>query len=1834
MSSSDQPRTLASLKKRRGVVRASVTKLGTKVSELERKLLDPTTLGHAQRSGSKLESLDAEFKVQHYSVIDLTKEEDMDGEQDILDQHDDIVAELGVRIQRLISSCSSHSTDPTTPRNLLSRKLERIESELATINKSLESLTKGTDDTCRIQLYQEQVSDLRRDLADIRDSLLATGVDDSDKLMGVRADMEKGIFDCSLRIKKLLTPDKIPTTSSTTTDSTGVRLPKLDVPKFNGDMLEWQTFWEQFRVSVHDRSHLSDAEKLAYLRQALKDGTAKSTVEGLSHSGAQYAEAIDCLTTRFDRPRLIHQTHVRKIVEAPSLKDGSGKELRKFHDTMLQHIRALKAMGNEPPGPFLTSLLELKLDENTTFEWHKHTQDSKETPEYQKLLDFVNLRAQASEASTSDSGKRMLKNETRFVRKNQPVKHVNAFAADVSATQCVVCGDKHPLYACSRFKALPHEQKLSVLREHHICMNCLGADHYIKQCKSNSRCKRCQRPHHTLLHRETSDPQPAAALQPATMSQASGGGENTVSSHAATGLKTSTLMMTCRIIVSGPNGATLEARALLDSASSASFVSERLAQTLHLRRANHSATISGIAGLSHKSPIQTITSFAISAVKSPNSKIEVTALIVPRLTTDLPHHPISYSLAWNHLSDVDLADPHFGQPGKIDVLLGVDIFAQVLRDGRRTGPSGSPVAFETEFGWVLAGEVDSSAVPHSHITSHHVMVEGGDDILRKFWEVEQQPFSESTLSPQEERIVQHFKLNHFRSDDGRFVVPLPRKSDIKPLGESRSQAVRRFLSLERSLHSKRCFPEVDAVVREYLELNHAEPVPDQDFNKPVSEVYYLPIHVVRKETSSTTKVRAVFDASAKSSSGLSLNETFIVGPTVHPPLIDVLLRFRLHRVALTTDVSKMYRAVGLVNSDKDLHRFVWRSDPGEPLRDFRMTRVTFGVSASSFAANMSLLQNAEEHSLEFPLAVNAVRQSFYVDDGLTGSDSVDEAIALHRELQELFSRGKFLLRKWNSNSQEVLEDIPPDLREQQIVSTLPSVEEYSKTLGLEWNTQLDIFRLTVSDLPPLEGLTKRALVSDIAKIFDALGWFTPTTVKMKILLQRVWEAKINWDDVVPTPIQDAWYQWRRELPALSNIQIPRCYFPQGFHTAVVQLHGFCDASEDAYAGVVYIRLMDAHDNVHISLVVSKTKVAPIKRLTIPRLELCGAHVLAKLLHHVREVLSVPLHNVFGWTDSSIVLSWMNGNPRRFKTYVGNRISCIMDLIPPERWRHVRGIENPADCSSRGIFPTELLHHDLWWSGPPWLRLPSTEWPSQSVSLPTESEEEKRELCMLTIVRRRNPIIPYDRFSSFTRLKRVTAWVFRFVNNCKKKEDKVTSCLTVNELISAESYWISLAQQDHFPSEIRELEVKGMISTTSSLLTLCPQLDPNKVLRVGGRQHNSKMRFSRIHPIILPKKHPITRLIVSSEHIRLLHAGPTLMMSSLSQRFHIVGGRQLVRLVSRECIICRRDSAKPKPQLFGQLPMERITPGLVFDRVGVDYAGPVRIKHGPVRKPIVVKAYIGVFVSLAVKAVHLEVVSDLTTDAFIAALRRFVARRGKPSLIWSDHGSNFVGADRELQEMFKFLKQKQTEAVVSDFCSTQHITWKFIPEHAPHFGGLWEAAVKSMKRHLRRVVSEVKLTFEELSTVLAQIEACMNSRPLAPLPLEEDGLEPLTPGHFLIGRALESLPDPSMSYRSTSLLRRWDLCQNLTRHFWSRWSKEYLITFQRLTKWKLPSRNMAVGDVVVLREDGLVPSKWQLARVTEIHTGRDGIVRVATIKTTTGTYRRPVTKLVLLLPMSD
>jgi hypothetical protein len=349
----------------------------------------------------------------------------------------------------------------------------------------------------------------------------------------------------------------------------------------------------------------------------------------------------------------------------------------------------------------------------------------------------------------------------------------------------------------------------------------------------------------------------------------------------------------------------------------------------------------------------------------------------------------------------------------------------------------------------------------------------------------------------------------------------------------------------------------------------------------------------------------------------------------------------------------------------------------------------------------------------------------------------------------------------------------------------------------------------------------------------------------------------------------------------------------------------------------------------------------------------------------------------------------------------------------------------------------------------------------------------------------------------------------------------------------------------------------------------------------------------------------------------LHAGSQLLLASLRLRFRITNGRSVVRQVIRKCVTCFKTKAKATSQLMGQLPVSRVTPSRPFSHCGVDYGGPLQVKYGNPRSRTQKKCYIALFVCMATKAVHIDLVSDLTTEAFIAALRRFISRRGRCSQMYSDNGTCFTGAKRRLSEMSRLLRSKDHHLAVSRFAAQEGMEWHLIPPHSPHFGGLWEAGVKSVKTHLKKIAGNTLLTFEEMTTLLTQIEACMNSRPIIPIPSSPDDCAFLTPGHFLIGEPLMSFPEPDCRLGPSSRLSRWQLVQRCRQLIWKRWSADYLCQLQQRSKWLQNQPNLRAGRLVLLKEDNAPPLTWATGIIEETHPGTDGLVRVVTVRTSKG-----------------
>lgn len=573
---------------------------------------------------------------------------------------------------------------------------------------------------------------------------------------------------------------------------------------------------------------------------------------------------------------------------------------------------------------------------------------------------------------------------------------------------------------------------------------------------------------------------------------------------------------------------------------------------------------------------------------------------------------------------------------------------------------------------------------------------------------------------------------------------------------------------------------------------------------------------------------------------------------------------------------------------------------------------------------------------------------------------------------------------------------------------------------------------------------------------------------------------------------------------------------------------------------------------------------------------------------------------------------------------------IQTLSSHTQWHHVSGDDNPADLATRGV-TSSVLFTSFWLSGPKFLLNSFFFQHKQSEHFMNDHvPEEKCSTLQLTVDK---PLVKdqviFKKYSSLCKLKRITALCLRFIHNCKNPKNKVTGFLKTKELNNAMYTLIKLVQMSEFNSEINALKGNQSLSCSSKILALNPFLDDSSILRVGGRLRHANLAYDKKHPILLPKRHILTDLIVKHSHEYLLHASSQLVQSFIQEHYWILGARDVIRHFIRKCVKCCKIRASVTNQMMSDLPSSRISPAPTFLKCGVDYAGPFQIKAIKGRGSKSFKAYIALFVCFVTRAIHLELVTDLSAEAFIAALKRFVARRGKCSDIYSDCGTNFVGAKRKLSEFEKLVKSKNFNESVNNNLSDIGINWHFNVPGAPHMGGLWEAGIKSTKFHLKRVVGETKLTYEEFETFLTQIEACLNSRPLTNLSNDPNDLSVLTPGHFIIGRALTSIPEPNYLDYNVSYLNRWQIIQKMVQQFWKRWHNEYLCRLQQRPKWLLPTKNLQLNDLCLIKEDNLPPTKWKMGRIVELHPGVDNLVRVVTIKTSDGMYKRNISKLCLL-----
>ncbi|XP_036150741.1 uncharacterized protein LOC118648525 [Monomorium pharaonis] len=1642
-----------------------------------------------------------------------------------------------------------------------------------------------------------------------------------------RGTFEEAFFSLSAKIRELLNPvlalrapPSSPSTSNASNRSEGpfnVRLPKLNLPSFSGKYDEWFPFFDSFKSVIHSNTSISNIQKLQYLKSSLS-GDASNVIHSLEISELNYDVAWRLLRERYDNKRVIIHTHIEAIMELPSMTRENLIELRRIADGVNRHIRALNALKRPTSqwDDLLVYIVSSKLDATTLREWQASL-DGMEPPTFKQLNDFIIHQCQMLEATSKASD---VSSKDAHKRPQSNAKRQTSCVATVKA-KCNFCKGEHAMYHCKDFLALPVSRRISEVRNRKICTNCLRfPSHALDQCTSGG-CRVCKAKHNTLLHAGESTPKTHDSNGDNTDAPRTPNSSSIVSAHASTSHgEEYTMLSTALVNAFDRNGSTKPCRVLLDSGSQANFITMEYARIIGVPPRPLNTSISGINNTNSQAT-QAVKVRIQSRVNS--YSITIDCVVTDQITGKLPTLSMQRS-SYNIPRNLKLADPHFNVSAKVDLLIGAEFFWELLCVGQIKASTEHPTLQKTHFGWILAGRRDIVSSPPRNIHSFAATISNVQlhDQIKRFCEIEDIT-NVTSHNADEAYCEQHYLTNVSQNAQGRYVVKLPIKdAAMTKLGESRQIALKRLQGLERRLaRSPQLRAQYSQFMAEYLTLGHMRRV-DITANEDI-RAFYLPHHCVFKTSEPSSKIRVVFDASCKSTTGVSLNDTLRVGPVVQQDLTSIVMRFRTFKFVLTADIIKMYRQVLVHPSQTPLQRILWRDDPAADVVTYELVTVTYGTTPASFLVTRSLKHLAEQHSAIYPVGASCVQRDFYVDDMLTGGNTLQEVETIRDETIQLLRLGCFELSKWASNNKELLTPVTSQVEESVVINK----EANACILGVQWNPTSDTFHFSYEPDKAYDTVSKRVMLSEVSKLFDPLGLLGPTIVIAKLILQDLWRSNVDWDESVPQAVYTRWSTFKNQLIELNQLTIPR-RVKFSANNRMIQVHGFCDASQYAYGACIYVRTKLKNGDYQCELLGSKSRVAPLKTISLPRLELSAALLLTRLLERVRASINLTNVKIYLWSDSTIALNWIASASRKFSVFVSNRIGEIQRATEPEDWRHVPSAQNPADLLSRGLNPRELVNATTWWKGPAFLQQSECQWPVNKLPrLGNDIPELQKIYVNVAIVDVSiiNEIL--DKYSNLDKVCRIISYCIRFA---RRSSRATTLFITHEEMSSALHRLCKIVQQHSFPDDYKTLSNAEAISTSSKILSLTPFMDHSGLIRVGGRLRNSNLPHDTCHPILLPRDHELTKRIISKEHVRSMHAGTQATMAAVRQRFWPLSLRSTTRRIVLRCVRCFRVKPVLSEALMGSLPSSRVTISRPFARCGVDYAGPLILREGKRRNARNHKAYVAVFVCFTVKAVHLELVGDLTSDAFLAAFKRFISRRGRPSHVWSDNGTSFVGAKNQLKDFYGLLNDDTVQDKVKTFSRDQQISWSFIPPSSPHHGGLWEAAVKSAKYHMHRIIGKAHLTYEEMQTTLCEVEAILNSRPITALSADPNDLAYLTPGHFLIGTPMNSFPTPDLTDLSENRLVRWQRVEQLRQHFWRRWSLEYLHSLQTRSKWKATKGNqLQRGQLVLVKQQDLHPLNWLLGRVHEIHIGSDGIVRTADVKTTKGLLTRPLTKLAIL-----
>lgn len=1613
-----------------------------------------------------------------------------------------------------------------------------------------------------------------------------------------------------------------------------------ELPAFDGDARQWPQFITAFMNST-EQCGFTDAENIARLAKALR-GEAYEAVKADLLQPALLPTALKTLKMLFGRPDAIFNASITHIRQAPAVKLEKLSTIIMFAMRVKSLCDTMKTAGmtgylNNPA--LLSELIE-KLPPMMRIEWGRHRiQCEVEEPciSLDTFSSFMAAYAESVSTITSIHSQPPNANEKGAKVQAKQFSHT----AEGRENRCYNCQiDGHRLEQCRKFARLSISRRWMVVRMRKLCFCCLEP-HFLESCEEKSVCNvdGCNEFHHPLLH---SAPTPETKDKRASTKDDNAGGSHKVNNATSTetprdaptpvepnenqskpiqsNSHTSTHTVHFQIVpITLTNGSkSVSTFAFLDSGSEITLVEDQIVRELDVTGTREPLTLQWTGNVTREEVDSKRVDMNISGT---DEQTETFPLVNARTVKQLNLPKQSISLRWlsqiDHLKSVPL---ECYAKARAQVLIGLDNFQLMAPLMMKEGAWHEPIAIKTRIGWTLFGGNASNDNVSKRMNSHEISNEKLHDLVNETFamdsigiripEVELETHDDALARATLEKVTK-------RCADDRYESGLLWKAGKIQLPDSYGMALQRLRSFERKLErDKTLKTEVERQMSEYCALGYLRKLNDDEANTRSPKTWHLPIFAI-VNPNKPGKVRLVWDA-ASEVKGVSLNSMLLIGPDLLTNLTGILFKFRERPIAVGGDIEKMFHQIRIVKEDQEAQRCLWRDETGK-IRTYVMTVMIFGASCSPSTAQYVKNLNASRYTSQDPRAVNAIIHRHYVDDFIDSYDTVDDCVATTKRVIEIHREGGFNIRNFVSNSKTVITEIQqqPQINEKE----MPKGQDNTKILGMWWDTTEDMLRYRINDerinttihgdveLPP----TKRMVLKIVMMLFDPLGLLSYLVVRGKLLLKSIWRSNVTWDEPIKAREFERWNEWMSDLRQIVNVSIERCYFSNN-NRDKLELHIFCDASEEAAATVCYIVNVSKEQREAV-LVAARTKVAPNKPISIPRMELQAAVLGVRLAHHVKTQHSVTFENETYWTDSRNVLCWLR-SPRRFKVFVAHRVCEILDTTGSKSWRWVPSDINIADAATKWKKSNAQQPPDRWFVGPKFLTRAPEHWPIEKPSEDIVDVDDLEYRCNLVKVVQPDELRPdMSRFSNFNRLVRTQAYVLRYALRNKER-----GCLSAAEIERAENYLIVSVQRECFAEDYRTLEQHKSLNANSRLKTYSPILYDN-MLRMKGRLENAEyLTFDQRCPIILPRHHMFTWLYIKMIHEKLLHHNHETAMNEIKQRFVIPGLRAQLKSVRARCQRCKIDRTRPNVPEMATLPRSRLAARIrPFSHVGVDYFGPLTVKIGRRFE----KRWGAIFTCLTTRAIHLELATALSTDAFFLIFRCFVSRRGQPLSLYSDNGTNFRGAAAELQSLLAVHIQKLVQERYTS------IKWHFNPPSAPHMGGAWERLVRSVKTSLEKALPERIPTEACLYSVLCEVEAIVNSRPLTYVDSAADAIEALTPNHFLLGSSSGIKPLGDFTDDPRLLRLEYQRQQVIIKAFWQRWTNEYLPTISKRTKWYDTVDPIRVGDVVaiVLSE---TPYTWQLGRITEIVQSKDGGVRQAVVKTATGLLRRPASKLAVLV----